>query len=162
MLGDVVEAASAVGLVRVVTDDPEAMDAVRALDATVVADPGGGQGGAVAAGLNGQVGLCLVVNADLPCATPDALAGLAAQRPAFVSAADGTTNALALPTPAWFEPLYGPGSAARFTAAGLADVSIPELGHDVDTLSDLLQLTFQVGPRTALVLNQHKLGVERV
>jgi 2-phospho-L-lactate guanylyltransferase (CobY/MobA/RfbA family) len=137
------------------------MNAVQALDATVVTDPGGGQGAAVAAGLTGRVGPCLVVNADLPCATPDALASLADQCAALVSAADGTTNALALPDPTWFEPLYGPGSAARFAAAGLADVSIPELRHDVDTLPDLLQLTLPAGPRTALVLNQHKLGLVR-
>ncbi len=162
MLGDVVEAASAVGAVWVVTDDLEAVNVARALNATVVADPGSGQGGAVAAGLIGRVGPCVVVNADLPCVTPEAIAGLAAQCPALVSAADGTTNALALPDPMWFEPLYGAGSAARFEAAGLADVSIPELGHDVDTLPDLLQLTLPAGPRTALLLNHHKLDLARL
>ena len=92
------------------------------------------------AGLNGDEDHCLVVNADLPCATPEALALLLAHAPAFVAAADGTTNALALPDPTWFRPLYGPGSAARFARANLARVSIPELEHDVDTLSDLLQI----------------------
>jgi 2-phospho-L-lactate guanylyltransferase len=162
MLGDVVEAASAVGAVWVVTDDTEAGNAMRALDATVVSDPGGGQGRAVDAGLTGRVGRCLVVNADLPCATSDALVVLAAQGPALVAAADGTTNALSLPEPRWFEPLYGPGSAARFAAAGLADVSIPELEHDVDTLPDLLQLPLPAGRRTTLLLNQHRLDLERV
>jgi 2-phospho-L-lactate guanylyltransferase len=162
MLADVVEAARAVGAVRVVTADLEATKMVRALDATVVADPGGGQGGAVAAGLAAVVGTCIVVNADLPCATPNALARLAAQCPALVPASDGTTNALSLPDPKWFASLYGSGSAARFAGMGLAVVSIPELEHDVDTLPDLLQLALPVGPRTALVLNQHKLDLVRV
>jgi 2-phospho-L-lactate guanylyltransferase len=162
MLGDVVEAASAVGVVKVVTADLEATKMVRALDATVVADPGGGQGIAVAAGLTGLVGRCLIVNADLPSATPAALARLAMQCPALVPASDGTTNALSLFGATSFVPLYGPGSAARFAEEGLAAVSIPELEHDVDTLSDLLQLALPVGRRTALVLNQHKLELERV
>ena len=162
MLGDVVEAASTVGAVRVVTADLEATAVVRALGATVVDDPGGGQGGAVAVGITGLVGRCLVVNADLPCATPDGLARLASQCPALVPASDGTTNALSLPDPTWFAPLYGPGSAARFAGAGLAAVSIPELEQDVDTLLDLLRLALPVGRRTALVLNQHKLDPGRV
>jgi len=161
MLGDVVVAASAIGEVRVVTGDLEATRVVRALGATVVEDPGGGQGAAVAAGVSGLAGGCLVANADLPCATPEALARLAAHGPAFVPAGDGTTNALALPDPAWFAPLYGPGSAARFAAAGLAPVSIPELEQDVDTLSDLERLALPVGRRTTLVLNQHKRDLAR-
>ncbi len=162
MLGDVIEAASTVGVVRVVTADLEATTVVRALGATVVDDPGGGQGDAVAVGITGLVGTCLVVNADLPCATPEALAHLAAQAPALVPASDGTTNALSLPDPTWFAPLYGPGSAARFARAGLTALSIPELEQDVDTLPDLLRLALPVGRRTALVLNQHKLALGRV
>jgi hypothetical protein len=75
-----------------------------------------------------------------------------------VAAADGTTNALALPDPGWFAPVYGPGSAARFAAAGLAPVGILELEHDVDTVSDLSALPLPAGPRTDLVLNQHKVS----
>ena len=48
---------------------------------------------------------------------------------ALVEAADGTTNALSLPDPSVFAPLYGPGSADRFRAhAPFATVAIPELG----------------------------------
>jgi len=36
-----------------------------------------------------------------------------------VEARDGTTNALGLPYPEVFRPLYGPGSAARFVAHAL-------------------------------------------
>ena len=80
----------------------------------------------------------------------------------FVAAADGTTNALALPGPDWFAPLYGAGSAARFLAAGFAPVSIPELEQDVDTLADLERLALPAGPRTTLVVNHHKVGLARV
>ena len=156
MFGDVVEAALGVGAVRVVTDDVDAADAARALGAQVVADPGGGQGAAVEAGLVGLDGPCLVVNADVPCVSPDALRRLAARGQALVAASDGTTNALSLPSPAWFAALYGPGSAERFAAHGLLPVSIPELEHDVDTLDDLERVTVPLGRQTTLVVNHHK------
>ncbi len=76
-------------------------------------------------------------------------------------AADGTTNALSLPDSGWFEPLYGPGSAARYAAAGLDAVAVPELEQDVDTLADVEYLTLPVGRRTSLVLNQHRLDRAR-
>jgi 2-phospho-L-lactate guanylyltransferase len=171
MLGDVLEAAAAhAGHVRLVTDDAAAVEIAAALGVEVFADPGGGQGAAVQAALGGVEGACLVVNADLPGATPAALARLEALAPALVAAADGTTNALALPEPAWFAPLYGSGSAARFAALGLVPASIPELEHDVDTLPDLLEslelrelerLTPPLGRRTDFVLNQHKVIAAR-
>jgi 2-phospho-L-lactate guanylyltransferase len=162
MLGDVLEAAVTPAWdVRLVTDDAAAAAVAGALGVEIVADPGGGQGAAVEAALLGAEGACLVVNADLPCATPSALARVAELAPALVAAADGTTNALALPDRTWFAPRYGPGSAARFTAAGLAPVSIPELEHDVDTLLDLERLTLPLGRRTNLVLNQHKVLAAR-
>src|SRR5512133_1859816 len=71
MLADVLAAALPIGRVAVVTADADAA----ALAPEVVADPGGGQGAAVEAGLavmpNDAV--VLVVNADLPCATPEDL-----------------------------------------------------------------------------------------
>ena len=157
MLEDVVEAALGVGEVRVVTGDVEAADAARTLGAQLVVDPGGGQGRAVEAGLAGVGGPCLVVNADLPCATSDALVRLSAESRALVAALDGTTNALSLSLPRAFRPLYGPGSAERFAAAGFASVELPELVHDVDTLADLERISLAVGRRTAFVLNQHEL-----
>lgn len=162
MLGDVLEAALPnADQVRLVTDDAAATELALALGADVIADPGGGQGAAVEAALLGAEGLCLVVNADLPCATPAALARLEELAPALVAAADGTTNALALPERTWFTPRYGEGSAARFAAAGLARVSIRELEHDVDTLHDLERLVLPTGRRTHFVLNQHKLQAVR-
>ena len=160
MLGDVLEAAlthteDAVH-VRLVTDDAAAVEIARTLGAEVIADPGGGQGAAVQAALAGVEGACLVVNADLPCATAAALARLAALAPGLVAAADGTTNALALPDRSWFMPAYGPGSAGSFEARGLVPAAIPELEHDVDTLLDLERLGLPLGRRTDIVLNQHK------
>jgi len=150
MLGDVVAAAREVGSVIVVTDDP----AVVPRHAGVVSDPGAGLGAAVGAGLQGVSGQALVVNADLPCATPDALGRLAAAGLALVEAVDGTTNALSLPDPLTFVPLYGPGSAARFRAhAPFSTVRIAELECDVDDDEDFERLALPVGPRTRAFLS---------
>ena len=152
MLGDVVEAASAVGHVVVVTDD----SGVVPPGAEATPDPGGGLGAAVAAGLANVEGHALVVNADLPCATSAAIVSLLEAGLALVAAADGTTNALSLPTREAFTPLYGPGSAARFRAhAPFVTVAIPELELDIDVDEDLDRLLLDVGPRTRALLAVH-------
>lgn len=149
MLGDVVEAALAVGRVLVVTDDP----AVVPPGVEVVADSGQGLGAAVGAGLARVRGHALVVNADLPAATPASLRRLADSALALVEARDGTTNALSLPDPAVFAPLYGPGSADRFRAhAPFATASIPELEADVDSDAHLELLAGRLGARTRALL----------
>jgi len=151
MLGDVVAAALAVGRVLVVTDD----HAVVPPDAEVVPDPGRGLGSAVEAGLSLVRGHALVVNADLPAATPSSLLRLADAGLAIVEASDGTTNALSLPDPRIFAPLYGPGSADRFRAhAPFVTAAIPELEADVDSDADLEQLG-RSGPRTRALLAVH-------
>jgi 2-phospho-L-lactate guanylyltransferase (CobY/MobA/RfbA family) len=107
----------------------------------------------VSAGLARVDGHALVVNADVPCATPEALRRLAGAGLALVEALDGTTNALSLPDPAVFAPLYGAGSAERFRShAPFETVSIPELEADVDTDEDLTRLAALVGPRTRALL----------
>jgi len=113
MLGDVLEACVEHGCdVRLVTDDGAASLVADGLGVELVDDPGGGQGAAVAAGLRGLDGVCLVVNADLPRIRPSDLTALAyaphAGAAAIVPAADGTTNALGLPHAEVFQPLYGP------------------------------------------------------
>ena len=149
MLGDVVAAALEVGRVIVVTDDPTVVPP----DAEVIEDPGEGLGEAVAAGLARVEGHALVVNADLPAATPAAIAALAGSGLALVEAKDGTTNALSLPDPSAFSALYGPGSANRFRAhAPFATAEIPELEEDVDSASDLERLAGLLGPRTRALL----------
>jgi 2-phospho-L-lactate guanylyltransferase len=162
MLGDVVEAALALGLVRVVTDDSEAGELALELGAVVVADPGGGQGAAVAAGLAGLVGPSLIVNADCPRVTVADLDVLVASarngRLGVVEARDGTTNALALPRPEVFAPLYGVGSADRFRALAKAlelpidDIALSNLVDDVDTLADLERVAIAAGRRTRALL----------
>jgi 2-phospho-L-lactate/phosphoenolpyruvate guanylyltransferase len=152
MLGDVAAAALEVGRVVVVTDD--AVVSPRGVE--VVPDPGDGLSAAVAAGLALADGHALVVNADLPCATPAALERLAAAGLALVAAADGTTNALSLPDPTVFAPLHGPGSAARFLAHAPFDVvAIPELVDDVDTGEDLERIAARLGPRTRALVAVH-------
>lgn len=149
MLGDVVEAALGVGRVLVVTDDPSVVPP----GVEIVRDPGHGLGAAVEEALRRVEGHALVVNADLPAATAQAIARLADAGLALVEAADGTTNALSLPDPRFFAPLYGPGSAARFRAhAHFATVSIPELELDVDSDTDLERLSARLGPRTRALL----------
>lgn len=149
MLGDVVEAALAVGPVLVVTD--EALVVPRGAD--WIADPGTGLGDAVLHALSEVDGHALVVNADLPLATPEAIERLATAGLALVEAADGTTNALSLPAARDFVPCYGPGSAARFRAqAPYAAHRSPELEADVDTLEDLERLAPLGGSRTRALL----------
>lgn len=159
MLGDVLAACAPVGEVVVVTDDP----AVRELAADVVADPGGGQGAAVASALSGrETDTVLVVNADVPAVVPDDLRALLAATPldglALVEAADGTTNALGLAAPQLFADVYGAGSAQRFRdharALGLEAVTvpIPNLVDDVDTLDDLRRVQLRAGTRTRAAL----------
>lgn len=159
MLGDVLAACTAAGATLLVTDDDSARALAAELSVRVQDDPGGGQGGAVAAAFAGlEPGPVLVVNADLPCAVPEDVRRLAAATPAggvaLVPAADGTTNALGLPAPHVFAPLYGPGSAERFRTharrLGLEPiaVAIPNLADDVDTFADLRRLQLRVGPRT--------------
>jgi len=163
MLGDVLDACVEVGPTTIVTGDSGARTLALGAGADAVSDPGGGQGAAVRAVLAGlERGPVLVVNADLPCVEPEDVRALAAHVPvaavALVEAADGTTNALRLPEPAAFAPLYGPGSAARFHAhaaeqgLGAVSLAIPNLADDVDTVDDLHRLAERCGPRTRACL----------
>jgi 2-phospho-L-lactate/phosphoenolpyruvate guanylyltransferase len=163
MLGDVLSACVAVGATTLVTADEEARAVAGELGAGTADDPDEGQGGAVAAGLRGlEPGGILIVNADVPCVVPRDLRALLAATPAggiaLVEALDGTTNALSLPSPEVFAPLYGRDSASRFRrhadGLGLLAVSaaIPNLIDDVDTIDDLRRLQLRAGPRTQVVL----------
>jgi 2-phospho-L-lactate guanylyltransferase (CobY/MobA/RfbA family) len=146
-----------------VTPDEAGAEAAREAGAEVVADPGGGQGAAVQAGLEGlEPGAILVVNADVPCVVPHDLRSLLAATPAgclaLVEALDGTTNALSLPSAEAFASLYGPSSSDRFREHALSlgveavSVAIPNLADDVDTLEDLTRLQLRAGPRTQACL----------
>jgi 2-phospho-L-lactate/phosphoenolpyruvate guanylyltransferase len=163
MLGDVVTACVATTRTLVVTADAAAGDLAAELGAEVCPDPGGGQGEAVKAALAQLPDEpVLVVNADVPCVVPHDLRTLAGAAElgalGLVEADDGTTNALALPGPSAFAPLYGARSADRFrdhaAALGIDTMAaaIPNLSDDVDTLDDLDRLTLRAGPRTQAAL----------
>lgn len=159
MLADVLAATVVVGRTLVVSADADGAALAADAGAEAVADPGGGQGAAVAAALElaGDEHV-LVVNADLPCAVPADLRALLASIPphglALVEALDGTTNALGLSAPEIFAALYGPDSASRFHALPVETVAVvvPNLAEDVDTLGDLERLQLRCGPRTQAVL----------
>jgi 2-phospho-L-lactate/phosphoenolpyruvate guanylyltransferase len=163
MLGDVVEAATSVGAVRVVTADPAGRLVADELGAEIVDDPGEGQGPAVAAALEGADGICLVVNADVPRVRASDIAAMGVPprlgRVAIVASVDGRTNALGLPYPEVFRALYGPDSARRFRDHVLAlgldfeELALPNLVADVDTLDDLGGLGRRGGPRTRALLD---------
>jgi 2-phospho-L-lactate/phosphoenolpyruvate guanylyltransferase len=165
MFCDVLAACVLVGDTRVVTTDAETAAIAREAGAETVADPGGGQGAAVQAGLeNVEPAGILVVNADVPCVVPHDLRSFLAATPAgclgLVEAHDRTTNAVSLPSAEVFSPLYGEHSADRFRALasslGLEAVSVavPNLADDVDTMDDLTRLQLRVGPRTQACLLQ--------
>ena len=158
MLADVLDAIAPVGPLVVVSAKAPALPA----GAVHVADPRHGQGAAVRAALDaaaahGLPAPYLVVNADLPCATTRDVLPLAGALPdgglAYVPAADGTTNALALSDGRLFEPVYGPGSAERFAALGPSRAfAAPNLMDDVDTIDDLARLGDRLGAHTRRVL----------
>jgi len=165
MLGDVVTACVATGRTFVVTGDPAARALAAELGAEAVDDPGGGQGAAVAAGLErADNGAVIVVNADVPCVVPHDLRTLAGPAEldavGLVEANDGTTNAIVLPRASLFASLYGEDSANRFRehfdAQGVMAVAavIPNLRDDVDTLDDLERIGLRAGPRTQAALGQ--------
>ena len=165
MFGDVLAACLPVGRTLVVTPDEGAAAAAVEAGAEAVPDPGGGQGAAVQAGLAGvEPGAILVVNADVPCIVPHDLRSLLAATPAgclaLVEAADGTTNALSLPSAEAFRPLYGPESAESFRARAAAlgveavSVALPNLADDVDTMEDLARLQLRVGPCTMACIGE--------
>ncbi len=163
MLADVLAATTTVGLTVVVTNDVDGRRLAKEAGALLVDDPGGGQSPAVAAALGLlEIDAVLVVNADVPCVVPFDLGALLGATPlggvALVASADGRTNALSLPVPNLFEPLYGPRSAERFLRAarelGLDSVAvaIPNLADDVDTRDDLDRVQLRAGPNTQSAL----------
>jgi 2-phospho-L-lactate guanylyltransferase len=169
MLADVLAATTKVGETIVVTNDAEGRVLASSAGARVVDDPGGGQSPAVAAALGLlDIDVVLIVNADVPCVVPHDLRSLLAATPlggiALVASADGRTNALSLPAPNLFDPLYGPHSADRFLRAardlGLeaVAVTIPNLADDVDTREDLDRIQLRAGSHTQAALEGLRLA----
>ena len=137
----------------------DVLAACREVGDTTLATAPGGLGPAVAAAVEAVAGgPVLVVNGDLPAATPRDLWTLLGAIPpaglALVAAADGTTNALGLSSPSLFAPVHGPGSAERFAALGPSRrVDLPNLADDVDTLDDLERLGDRIGAHTRAALD---------
>ncbi len=150
MLEDVVAALqAATGLERpvVISPDREVWHRADAMGCRVVEEEPG------AAGLNRSLtraagrleaaGGLLVVAADLPLASADAVGRVAVAAGGapvvVVPSRDGAgTNLLAWRDPASFAPDFGPGSAARHLAVpGAVRCEEPALAFDVDTLEDL-------------------------
>jgi 2-phospho-L-lactate guanylyltransferase len=167
MLADVVTAATAVSRTVVVTSDQQGAEVAEQGGAETVSDPGGGQGAAVAAALGLlPTDAVLIVNADVPCVTPYDLRSLVAATPpggiALVASEDGRTNALSLPAPHLFQPLYGARSAERFRNAAselgleVVTLAIPNLADDVDTEADLERVAGRAGPRTQTVIAEDR------
>lgn len=159
--------------VLVVTADAATAAAHAALGAEVVADPGGGLAGALAAGAAAahaggdpvsRPAPCALLLADLPALRPDDLAqALQAGEVALAAGADqvtvpdadGTgTVLLAAASPRDLRPRFGPGSAAAHAASSVVLGDAPaRLRRDVDTAGHLTEAeTLGVGPRTAAVL----------
>jgi 2-phospho-L-lactate guanylyltransferase (CobY/MobA/RfbA family) len=143
-------------LARAMLED--VLAACREVGETIVADAEGGQGAAVQEALEGLEGVVAIVNADLPCVTAEDVRALLAALPergmAVAPASDGTTNAVAFTDPAFYAPLYGPGSAEEFRShasqLGVPSVVVSRanLADDVDTVEDLERLGDRVGPNT--------------
>jgi 2-phospho-L-lactate/phosphoenolpyruvate guanylyltransferase len=155
-------AATSVGRVVVVTDDPAVHAAVGDLPRVVlVPDPGGGLDEAVRAGAEGEAGPCAVVLGDHPALRPDELdevLGRAAGHPRAVVAdsAGSGTALLAARSGAGLRPRFGPGSFQRHRADGAVAVPVDEpsgLRRDVDGPEDLAAaVALGVGPATAAAL----------
>ena len=148
----------------VITDDPVAASALRALGAQVIPDePRDGlnaalRHGAAIAARSWPASGTAALSADLPALRPAELAraleAAAVWPNAFVadSAGDGTTLYTAAPGAA-FRPAFGLASRARHAAGGAAELEltdIPGLRRDVDTPADLRGAAeLGLGPRTA-------------
>jgi 2-phospho-L-lactate guanylyltransferase len=159
MLEDVVAALQATGGLEppaVISPDREVWRRADAMGCRVIEEEAGAddlnRSLARAAGmLAGDSGL-LVVAADLPLASPEAIGRVleaAARAPVVVvPSRDGAgTNVLAWRDRASFQPGFGPGSAARHLAApGALRHDEPGLALDVDTVADLRAVAERVDP----------------
>jgi 2-phospho-L-lactate/phosphoenolpyruvate guanylyltransferase len=141
--------------ILVVTREPRAAAAARAVGAAVVADPDeAGHSQAALLGVEAAVGAgarrVLLVPGDCPlldATEVDALLATAGPGVTIVPDRHGTgTNALVLDPPAVMAPSFGPGSCARHAALARAAgvpvriVEVPTLAFDVDTPDDLAAL----------------------
>lgn len=149
---DVLAAATACPSVDevVLVSDPEGMEAVAAAGlagARLLDDPGEGLNAAIRAGATSASGPVAALLADVPCATPDALAIALAEcteGPVIVSDAEGLgTTLLAARHVGDLRPRFGPRSRAAHVTDGARDIldtvpgALAGLRRDVDSEVDL-------------------------
>jgi 2-phospho-L-lactate/phosphoenolpyruvate guanylyltransferase len=139
-------AASGVGELVVVTDDPVVREVLSSLGARVVPDrPGADLNGAMRYGADEVAGLSrhrAVLAGDLPALRPSELSAALSQAGSrsFVADAAGTgTVLLAVPPGRELDPRFGIGSAVAHERSGARPLSgdWPGLRQDVDTPDDL-------------------------
>jgi 2-phospho-L-lactate guanylyltransferase len=133
--------------VLLVADPPGIEEVTARVDVAAMPDPGRGLNAAIRAGAADAGGPVAALLADVPCATPDALAlalGACVEEPGFVCDAEGLgTTLLASPSAARLDPHFGPRSRAAHAAAGIRDITDPTpaslavLRRDVDSEVDL-------------------------
>ena len=147
---DTVEVALIVAPVIVVT----AASAHDFPGASVIADPGTGLDGAIAAGLAAVDGPVAVLLGDLPALQPEELADALRRASllgrSFVPDADGTGTTLIASTTD-HAPAFGGGSAERHRAVGYVEIEVGAesgLRRDVDTREQLEALRGRLGVRT--------------
>ena len=155
-LRTVVQAIAAAGLeLAVVTPDREAVAGLLPPGTVVIAESAAVQGltaqieAALARPSFAAFSHVLILHADLPLASADALRALAAcanDGLTMVESADGGTNALLAPLPLRFRLQYGRGSFGKHQTAAVAAGSLvsslvsPALALDLDTPGDLRTL----------------------
>ncbi len=170
MVADVLSALAevdALAEVIVVTREPLAIEAARAIGAALLDDPsetGHNPAAARGAALAVRRGAerVVFVPGDCPGLDPAELAALLADpEPGVTVVPDrhgSGTNALMLAPPELMEPSFGPGSLARHAALGRAAgaavriAEVASLAFDVDTPEDLADLRL-AGPRTRALLS---------
>lgn len=165
MFRDVLAAAvSCVALegVAVVTQDEEVLAEARAAGAEEMPEPGGlNEALTAAAGKMSKRGIdrIVVIAADIPLATPDAIAAVLAVDAdvTVVPSLDGGTNVLATP-PGAFPFLFGRDSARRHLEAARSvglravELNVDRMALDIDTPADLQSLCATVQERAHVPL----------
>ncbi|BCI52577.1 2-phospho-L-lactate guanylyltransferase [Mycolicibacterium litorale] len=164
MLLDTIAAAAAVASVIVVTPDPVAADAARALGAQVLADPTppghpdplNNAIGAAEAVLRETTPNVIALQGDLPALQSrelaEAIAAARAHPRSFVGDRHGTGTSALFAFGVALDPRFGPDSAEQHRRSGAVELTgaWPGLRCDIDTPEDLATARgLGVGPRTA-------------
>ncbi|OBF57834.1 2-phospho-L-lactate guanylyltransferase [Mycolicibacterium monacense] len=164
MLVDTVAAAAAVAAVTVVTPDPAAAEAARALGAQVLDDPTpaghpdplNNALRAAEAAVRATVPNVVALQGDLPALQAqelsEAIAAARTRPRSFVGDRHGTGTSALFAFGVPLDPRFGPDSAERHRRSGAVELtgSWPGLRYDIDTPDDLLAARrLGVGTQTA-------------